>query len=109
MILKVPSAILGWRTDQRAGEEDEGVVVGGGAGIQIEVVALAGGLAHEELAPRGADGEAVEGDVVVDRVGVEDEPVIGYDLDAGGARLFGGGGGSSSVLRADDDDLGALR
>ncbi len=98
---------LGLEDAPGAGEEDEGVVVGGGAGVQVEVVALAGGLADEELTPRLAYGEAVEGHVVVDGVGAEDEAVIGDDLDACGAGLVGGGGGSGSVLRADYDYLGA--
>jgi hypothetical protein len=40
------------------------VVVGGGAGIEIERVILAGGLVDQVLSLGGAHGDAVEGDVV---------------------------------------------
>ena len=89
---------LGLEDAPGAGEEDEGVVVGGGPGVEVEVILLARGLADEELAPGGPDGEAVEGDVVVYGGRAEDEAVVGYDLDASGPGLVGGGGGAGSIL-----------
>ena len=90
-------------------EEDEGVVVGGGAGIEIQRVALGGaGLLDQVLAPGRADGHAVEGHIVIDRIGVADQAVVGDDLHACGLRFFGGGRSRRGVLRADDDHLDAL-
>ena len=55
-----------------------------------------------------AHGDAVEGHVVVDRVGVADQAVVGDDLDASLPGCFSGGGGGGAVLRADDQDFDAL-
>ena len=80
---KVPSAILGCSTSPGAFEEQEGVVVGGGAGIQVQRVAGAGGVVDQVLGLSFADRDAVEGHVVVDCVRVEDQAVVGDHLDAG--------------------------
>ena len=56
----------------------------------------------------GANGDAVEGHVVIDGVGVADQAVVGDDLDAGLAGFISGGGGGGAVLRADDEDFDAL-
>jgi hypothetical protein len=55
-----------------------------------------------------ADLEVVVGDVVVEVLGVLDQPVVGDDLRAGGLRGLDLGGQLRAVSRADDDDLGAL-
>ena len=89
-------------------EEQEGIVVGGCAGIQVQRVAGAGGLVDQVLGLGGAYGIAVEGDVVVDGIGAQDQAVIGDDLDAGLLGFFGGGRGGSAVLRGEDQDLDAL-
>ena len=90
-------------------EEDEGVVVGGRAGIEIQRVALGGaGLLDQVLAPGRAHGHAVKGHIVVDRIGVADQAVVGDDLDARGFRFFGGRGGRRGILRGDDQHLDAL-
>ena len=100
---------LGLQLVPGAFEEEEGVVVGGRAGVQVQVVALgAAGLVDQVLAPGCAHGHAVEGHIVVDRIGVADQAVVGDHLDAGIARFFGRGRGSGGVLRADDQHFDAL-
>ena len=66
------------------------------------------GLVDQVLGLLRAHGDAVEGHVVVDGVGVADQAVVGDDLDAGLAGFVSGGGGSGAVLRADDEDFDAL-
>ena len=99
---------LGLQNSPGAFEEQEGVVVGGSAGIQVQRVAFAGGFVNQVLALGFTNGNAVEGHIVIDCVGVADQAVIGNDLDAGLVGFFSGSGGSGAVLRADDDDFDAL-
>ena len=60
-------------------EEDEGVVVGSSARIEIERVAGATGIVNQVLGLLGTNSQAVEGDVVVDGVGVTNQTVVGDD------------------------------
>ncbi len=99
---------LGLQDIPGAFEEQEGVVVGGSAGIQVQRVAGAGGLVDQVLSLGFAHRNAVEGDVVVDGIGVADQAVIGDDLDAGSPGFFSSSGSSGAVLRADDEDFDAL-
>ena len=95
----------------RAVEEERGVVVVGGPGEQLHVVgALALGLQalDERLGLEHADLEVVEGRVVVDRVGLPDQTVVGDDLDVlalGGLEHVTERG---AVDRGDDEDVHAL-
>ena len=57
---------LGLQDVPGALEEQEGVVVGGGARVQVQRVAGAGGLVDQVLGLGCAHGDAVEGHVVVD-------------------------------------------
>ena len=55
-----------------------------------------------------AHGDGVEGDIVVDGLGIADETVIGDDAHTGVASQLGGGRGGCAVVRADDEHLNAL-
>ena len=62
----------------------------------------------------GAHGDAIEGDVVIHRIGVADEAVVGNDFDACGFGFFGGnlgglGDGGAVHDPADDDPLAVER
>ena len=50
----------------------------------------------------------VEGNIIVHRIGVGDQAIVGDDLYAGFSSFFNCGGGSVAVLRADDEDFNAL-
>ncbi len=89
-------------------EEQEGIVVGCRARIQVQRVAGAARLVNEVLSLRCAHSDAVERDVVVHRIGVEDQAVVGNDFHACGSGGFRGGGGGRTVMRCNDDHLDAL-
>ena len=80
-------------------EEQEGVVVGGRASVQVQRVAGAGGLVDQVLALRFANRNAVKGHIVVDRIGVPDQPVVGDHLDARSPGFRGSSSGSGGVMR----------
>ena len=89
-------------------EEEEGVVVGSGARIEVEVVAFAFGVLHEVIAPGHADLDGVERDIIVHGSRVADEAVIGDDFHARFVGFVRRGGRGRPVLRADDEDFYSL-
>ena len=89
-------------------EEEEGVVVGGSAGVQVQGVAFTFSVVHQVLTLGGANRDGVEGDIVVDCVGVGDQAVVRDNLHAGSTGGFRGGGGSGAVMRADNQDFDTL-
>ena len=86
-------------------KEDECVVVGSCASVEVERVARTAGIVYQVLGLLGTDSNAVEGDVVVDGVGVANKAVIGDDFYASSASSFGSSGSGRSVMRGDDDNL----
>ena len=99
---------LGLQDIPGAFEEQEGVVVGSRPGVQVERVAGAGGFVDQVLGLGGAHGDAVEGHVVVYGLGVEDQAVVGDDLDPGGMGGFGCSCGCGAIMRGEDEDLDAF-
>ncbi len=87
---------LGLQHVPGAFEEQEGVVVGGRAGIQVQRVAGAGGLVDQVLRLGFAHRDAVEGDIVIDCLGVADQAVVGDHLDAGVPGFLGGSSSGSA-------------
>ena len=99
---------LGLQNSPGAFEEQESVVVRGGASVQVQRGALGGVLVDQVLGLGLANRDAVEGHIEIDGVGTGHEAVIGNDLDASFAGFVNSGASSSSVLRADDQDFDAL-
>ena len=99
---------LGLENIPGAFEEEEGIVVGGSAGIQIKGIAGTGGIVDQVLSLGSANGDAVEGDVEVYGLGVADQAVIGDDLYAGSAGGFSGGTSGSAILGGKDDDFDTI-
>ena len=99
---------LGLQHVPGAFEEDEGVVVGGGTSIEIERVAGAFGVVNQVLGLLGTNSQAVEGDVVIDGIGVTDQTVVGNDAYTSGFGCVGGGGSGRAILRGDDDEPARL-
>ena len=99
---------LGLQDSPGALEEQEGVVVGGGTSIQIERISRAGGMIDQVLGLSSAYRNTVEGDIVVNRSGVEDQAVVGDDLDACCVGFVSGGSGSGTILRAYDEHFDTL-
>src|SRR6185503_20159464 len=76
---------------------------GGGASIEVQRIARSTCLVDQVLCLRFADCDTVEGDVVVDGIGVEDQAIVGDNLHACFARGLG-----STILRGQDQHLNTL-
>ncbi len=99
---------LGLQHVPGAFEEQEGVVVRGRTGVQVQRIAFPAGLVHQVLALGLAYCDAVKGDVVVHRIRLADQAVVGDHLHPGVVGGLGGCRGGGRVLRRDDDHLDAL-
>ncbi|MND94940.1 hypothetical protein D3C80_871780 [compost metagenome] len=89
-----------------------GIVVVGGAGKDFQVertlALLELQLVDDRLALQHAGAVVVEGDVVVEVLGVADQAVIGNDLDAFFLRLLEHIGHGRAIDRRDNQPLDAL-
>ena len=89
-------------------EEQEGIVVRGSTRIEVQRVTGTSGIIDQVLCLGFTHGYTVERHIVIYSLGVEDQAIIGNNLDARGTSGFGSRGSGSTIVRGQDQDFDAL-
>ena len=105
---KVPSAILGCSTSQAPSKKRKALLSEAAPAYRYSGLPVPVALSTRYWRLCLANRNAVEGDIVIDGIGVADQAVVGDHLDACGSGFISSGGSSGGILRADDDDFDAL-